>query len=133
LFLRQSVWTLVNVKRLAFLAPKYVFSRSRRLFGLRFQFRDFFQFSAAIGLFRDVGGDVAHSLAWGFGFHFVDCPPETIITVDVSLPYRRSLKRKRESSQPQELSAAFLQNQQNTSSPSPAHSPQPPSASTAAT
>jgi len=72
--LRYSVWTLVNVKRLALLAPKDVFVRACRLLCFRVKFSDSLQFAAAVGFFGVIDGYVAHGLAWRFYFHFVDSP-----------------------------------------------------------
>lgn len=74
LALRYSVWTLVNVKRLALLAPKHIFPGACRLPRFCIQLCDSLEFTAAVGFFRIVRWNIAHRLAWSFGFHVVDSP-----------------------------------------------------------
>jgi len=64
-----SVWTVVNVKRLALLAPKNVFAGTGGLFGGGIQLCNAFQLAAAIRIFGIVRGDIAHRLAWRYGLH----------------------------------------------------------------
>jgi hypothetical protein len=74
LLLGYNVWTLVDVKRLAFLAPKRDFAGPGLLPGLGIQLGDILQFSPAIGFFWVICRYIAHRLAWRLNFHVAISP-----------------------------------------------------------
>src|SRR5262245_25626730 len=67
--LRYSIWTFIDVKRLALLTPKYVFTLSGRLSSFGVKFRDPLQLPSAIRVFGIICRHIAYSLPWRFRLH----------------------------------------------------------------